>query len=189
VAVLLNQTSNLRLRLDLTGRLSDGVLTPAALQMSVSIERYAHAEKGGREHGFAPIVAVPKATLLDLDLINFLHALEELLARELPGPGADPYAPPAPEGPLPAAALEASVDPAIGLRIAGGPEAYQVEVGIDLLNLLETVGGFEGARGADLSLFRFAANARAVVAFCSALIADFRRYPTDPGAVHKGEAG
>jgi hypothetical protein len=192
VAVLLNQTSNLRLRLDLTGRLSDGVLTPAALQMSVSIERYAHAEKGGREHGFAPIVAVPQATLLDLDLINFLHALEELLARELPAPGPDPYAPyapPAPQGPVPSAALEASVDPAIGLRIAGGPEAYQVEVGIDLLNVLETVGGFEGARGADLSLFRFAANARAVVAFCSALIAEFQRYPTDPGAVHKGEAG
>jgi hypothetical protein len=189
VAVLLNQTSNLRLRLELAARLSDGVLTPAALQMSVSIERYEHAETGSRAHGFTPIVAVPKATLLDLDLINFLQALEELLARKLPGAGADPHAPPAPEGPLPSAALEASIDPAIGLRIAGGPEAYQVEVGIDLLNLLETIGGFEGTRGADLSLFRFAANARAVVAFCAALIAEFQRYPTDPGAVHKGEAG
>ncbi|GAC1593885.1 MAG: hypothetical protein NVS4B10_01030 [Myxococcales bacterium] len=189
MAVLLNQTSNLRLRLDLLGRLSDGVLTPASLRMSVAIERYAHAGKGGGEHGFAPMVAVPQATLLDLDLIQFLQDLEELLARALPAPGTDPYAPPAPDGPLPAAALEASVDPAIGLRIAGGPEAYQVEVGIDLLNLLETVGGLAGERSADLSLFRFAANGRAVVAFCAALIADFQKYPTDPGAVHKGEAG
>lgn len=188
MAVLLNQASNLRLRLDLSARLSDGVLAPAALQMSVAVERYAHAEKGSREHGFAPIVTVARATLLDLDLINFLQALEELLARELPASVSDPYAQPAPQGPVPEAALEASVDPAIGLRISGGPAAYQVEVGIDLLNLLETVGGLAGERGADLSLFRFAANARAVAAFCSALIAELQRFPTDPGAVHKGEA-
>lgn len=179
MAVLLNQASNLRLRLELLERLSDGVRAPASLRMAVAVERYRHAPKGG-EHGFAPLVAVPRATLLDLDLIRFLHALEDLLGRALPG---------AEGGEGAEAGLEASVDPAIGLRIAGGPEAYQVEAGIDLLNLLEPVGGQQGERGRDLALFRFDANGRAVAAFCAGLIAEFQRFPTDPSLVSPGEPG
>jgi hypothetical protein len=191
MAVLLNQTSNLRLRLEILARISDGVSSPAALQMAVAIEHYRHAAPGARtEHGYVATLEVPRATLLDLDLINFLHALEGLLARQSPAAGAaDPYAQPAPEGPLPEAALEASVDPAIGLRIMGGPEAYAIEVGIDLLNVLEPVGGQSGERGADLALFRFYSNARAVLAFCSSLIAEYQQYPTDPSRVAKGEPG
>lgn len=173
VAVLLNQTSSLQLRLELCRRLSDGVRTAAALEMSVAVERY---QKDG--HRFAPLLAVPAATLLDLDLINFLQQLEALLD------GASA----APEGQPPAAALEASVDPAIGVRIIGGPDAFLVETGIDLLNVLERVGEMQGERGADLALFRFFANARAVVAFCSGLLAEFARFPTDPGAVEPGAA-
>lgn len=175
MAILINQTSNLRLRLELSQRLSDGILSPASLRMAVAVERYEHARPGSRrEHGYAPLVLVPAATLLDLDLINFLHALEDLLGRATE--------------PAPEAALEASVDPAIGLRVTGGPEAYQIEIGIDLLNLLEPVGGQAGERGADLALFRFYANARAVVSFCAALIAEYQNYPTDPSKVVKGEA-
>ena len=173
MAVLLNQTSNLQLRLDLRRRLSDGARTPAALEMSVAVERY--LQDG---HRFAPLLAVPAATLLDLDLIHFLQQLEELLEG-----GAR-----APEGQQPAAALEASVDPAIGVRIIGGPDAFLVETGVDLLNILELVGGAQGERGADLALFRFFANARAVVAFCGALLAEFARFPTDPRAVEPGAA-
>lgn len=182
MAVLLNQASNLRLRLELLERLSDGVLAPASLRMAVAVERYRHGARG--EHGFAPLVEVPRATLLDLDLIRFLHELEDLLARALPG--AEGRGEAAAEAP-PEAGLEASVDPAIGLRIAGGPEAYQVEAGIDLLNLLEPVGGQQGERGRDLSLFRFDANARAVAAFCAGLIAEFQRFPTDPSRVSPGQ--
>ena len=40
---------------------------------------------------------------------------------------------------------------------------------------------------ADLALYRFAANQRAAVAFCAALIEEFGKFPTDPGAVSPGE--
>ena len=172
VAVLLNQTSNLRFRLELRRRQSDGVQTPAALEMRVSVDRYRHKPV----LGYTTVVEVAKATLLDLDLINFLQSLEALLEQ---GPGSA-----RPE----LAALEASVDPAIALRIAGGPDAFQVEVGIDLLAVLEPVAGQQGERGADLSLFRFFANGRAVVAFCAALLEEFGRFPTDPSKVDPGLA-
>ena len=42
MAVLLNQASNLRFRLELTARSSDGVRSPAALQAEVAMERYRH---------------------------------------------------------------------------------------------------------------------------------------------------
>lgn len=167
MAVLLNQTSNLRVRLDLLSRQSDGVRTPAALEMRVSVDRYRHKPV----LGYTTVVEVPRATLLDLDLINFLQGLEALL-----------------EAKAELAALEASVDPSIGLRIAGGPDAFQVELGIDLLAVLEPLGGVSGERGADLSLFRFFANGRAVLGFCSALLEEFSRFPTDPARVDPGAA-
>ena len=76
-----------------------------------------------------------------------------------------------------------------GLRISGGPDAYQVEVGLDLRPLLETIGGESGDAGSDVALVRFFANARAVVAFCAALLEEFGRFPTDPTRVSPGEAG
>ena len=165
MAVLLNQTSNLRARIELSRRLSDGLRSPASLEMRVGVDRYAHAA-----HGFAPLLEVPKATLLDMDLIQFLQALEQLL-----------------DGKAEEAALEASVEPAIGLRLSGGPAAYWVELGVDLLNVLEPLGGVSGERGADLALYRFVANKRAALAFCAALIDEFAKFPTDPSAVHPGE--
>jgi hypothetical protein len=165
MAVLLNQTSNLQLRLELLERLSDGTRQPASLAMRVSIERYRKEPRG-----FVSMLAVPRATLLDMDLIQFLRALEELF-----------------DGKAESAALEASVDPAIGLRLAGGPEAYLVEVGVDLLNVLHPVGeDLSGERGADLMLVRFAANKRAAVAFCAQLLEEFERFPTDPSKVSTG---
>ncbi len=167
MAVLLNQTSNLRTRIDLLRRLSDGTRGPASLEMRVSVDRYRH-----QGHDFVPLLEVPQATLLDLDLIQFLQALEELL-----------------DGKAELAALEASVDPAIGLRVAGGPEAFLVEVGVDLLNVLEPLGGASGERGADLALYRFVANQKAAVSFCAALIDEFARFPTDPSRVNPGDPG
>jgi hypothetical protein len=173
MAVLLNQTSNLRIRLDLVRRLSDGVRSPAALEMSFAVERYRHRKDG--EHGFVPLLAVPRATLLDMDLIQFLQALEDLLERAAAQEGAQ-------------AALEASVEPAIGLRLMGGPEAFLVEAGVDLLNVLEQVGAdLAGERGADLALFRFQVNKRAALAFTASLLQEFGTFPTDPGKVHPGE--
>jgi len=165
MAVLLNQTSNLRLRIELLRRLSDGATAPASLEMRVAVERYQHRPSG--DHAFVPMLDVPRATLLDMDLIQFLQSLEELL-----------------EGRTAAAALEASVDPAIGLRLQGGPEAFLVEAGIDLLNVLEPVGGLAGDRGTDLALYRFVANKRAALAFCAGLIQEFGEFPTDPSAVN-----
>jgi len=168
MAVLLNQTSNLRLRIELLRRISDGSVRPASLEMRVGVERYQHRPSG--EHAFVPLLDVPKATLLDMDLIQFLQSLEELLA----GRAQD-------------AALEATVDPAIGLRLQGGPEAFLVEIGVDLLNVLEQVGGLAGDRGTDLALYRFHANKRAALAFCAGLIEEFGEFPTDPSAVNPGE--
>jgi hypothetical protein len=168
MAVLLNQTSNLRARVELLRRLSDGVRSPAALEMRFGIDRYQH--RAGGEHAFVPLLEVARATLLDMDLIQFLQSLEELL-----------------DGRAEQAALEASVDPAIGIRLQGGPEAFLIEVGVDLLNVLEEVGGLAGDRGSDLALFRFVANKRAALAFCASLIAEFGEFPTDPSAVAPGE--
>lgn len=167
MAVLLNQTSNLRVRIELLRRLSDGTRSPASLEMMVGVDRYLHAT-----HAFSPLLEVPKATLLDMDLIQFLQGLEEML-----------------DGRAAEAGLEASVDPAIGLRFSGGPDAYLVEVGVDLLNVLEPLGGVSGERGADLALYRFVANKRAALAFCASLIEDFGKFPTDPSRVNPGEPG
>jgi hypothetical protein len=170
VAVLFNQTSNLRFRIELVRRTSEGITSPASLAMEAYVERYRHEPR----LGFTPLLAVPKATLLDLDLIRFLESLEEMLEAVH---GGDP-------GRI--AALEASVEPTVAIRIGGGPEAFQVEVGIDLLNVLEPVAGVQGERGADLALFRFFANGRAVLAFCNGLLEEFARFPTDPSKVAKG---
>src|SRR5437763_14450730 len=79
MAVLLNQTSNLRFRIELLRRLSDGTTRPASLEMRVGLDRYQH--RAGSEHAFVPMLDVPRATLLDMDLIQFLQALEQLLER------------------------------------------------------------------------------------------------------------
>ncbi|HWE23229.1 MAG TPA: hypothetical protein VG496_04735 [Myxococcales bacterium] len=172
MAVLLNQASNLRFRLDIARRLSDGVQTPAALEVEVAIERYRHRPTTG-EHAFVPLLRLPQATVLDLDLIQFLENLEALLDSGKPG----------------GAALEGSSGAAVGLHISGGPDAYQIEAGLDLRSLLETVGGQGAEAGSDVALVRFFANGRAVVAFCAALLEEFARFPTDPSRVSPGEAG
>ncbi len=165
MAVLLNQTSNLRASVELVRRLSDGLRSPASLEMRVAVDRYRHDG-----HTFVPLLEVPRATLLDMDLIQFLQALEELL-----------------DGRTEQASLEASVDPAIGLRFMGGPEAFLVELGVDLLNVLEPLGGESGERGSDLVLYRFIANKKAAVSFCAALIEEYGEFPTDPSGVNPGE--
>ena len=171
MAVLLNQTSNLRFRLELLRRLSDGVDRPASLEIEAAVERYRHRPVSG-EHAFVPVLRIAKATLLDMDLIQFIEQLEGMLDRRGE-----------------AAALEASVDAIVALRLSGGPEAFQVEAGLDLHPLLEPIGGVVGERGSDLALVRFFANGRAVLAFCQGLIEEFARYPTDPTAVSRGTPG
>jgi len=170
VAVLLNQASNLRFRIELVRRISEGIVSPASLAVKVYVDRYRHEP----QLGFAPLLVVENATLLDLDLIHFLESLEEMLEAVQEGEGAR------------TAALEASVEPTVAIRIGGGPEAFQVEVGVDLLHVLEPVAGVQSERGADLALFRFFANGRAVLAFCDGLVLEFARFPTDPSKVAKG---
>jgi hypothetical protein len=179
VAILLNQTSNLRLRLELLARLSDGVLQPASLQIAAAVERYQHARPGRHaESGFAEVVTLAKATLLDLDLIDFLQALEALLERlDHPVEGAEPLH----------AALEPASEPSLALRIAAGPGVAQVEAGLDLRAVLEPIGGRRGEPGHDLALFRFFADPRPLASFCAQLIEEFQRFPTDPSKVAKGE--
>jgi len=172
VAVLLNQASNLRFRLELSSRASDGVHSPAALRAEAAMERYRHRPTTG-EHAFVTLLRLPEVTLLDLDLIHFVEQLEAVLESGQAG----------------AAALEPSTAGALALRISGGPEAWQVEAGLDLRGLLEPVGGQSGEPGADVALFRFFANGRVVVAFCAALLDEFARFPTDPSRVSPGEAG
>jgi hypothetical protein len=172
VAVLLNQASNLRFRLEIARRLSDGVQTPASLEVEAAVERYRHRPTTG-EHVFVPLLRLPQATVLDLDLIQFIESLEAILESTQPG----------------GAALESSAGAAVALRISGGPDAYQVEAGLDLRPLLEPVGGQSGDAGSDVALVRFFANGRAVVAFCAALLEEFGRFPTDPSRVSPGEAG
>ncbi len=172
MAVLLNQASNLRFRLELSSRSSDGVRSPAALLAEVAVERYRHRPTTG-EHAFVTLLRLPQVTLLDLELIQFLEQLEALLEAGQPG----------------GAALEPTAGSALALRVTGGPEAYQIEAGLDLRSLLEAVGGQAGEPGSDVALFRFFANGRAVVAFCATLLEEFARFPTDPSRVSPGEAG
>ncbi len=182
MAILINQTSNLRLRVELTGRLSDGVERPASLEFSAVVERYKALSSGERgEHRFVPLVALAGKPLLDMDLITFLQALEALIG------GAHAGAPDAAQGgPGPSATFEASIEPSLGLRIAGGPDAFLAEVGIDLIALLEPVAGVRSEPGADLALFRFLTSGRAVASFCQQLIDEFQRFPTDPSKVFAG---
>ena len=84
MAVLLNQASNLRFRLELSARSSDGVRSPAALQAEAAMERYRHRPTTG-EHGFVPLLRLPDVKVLDLDLIRFLEELEAVLEAGQPG--------------------------------------------------------------------------------------------------------
>jgi len=84
VAVLLNQASNLRFRLELSSRSSDGMRSPAALLAEVAVERYRHRPTTG-EHAFVTLLRLPQVTLLDLELIQFLEQLEALLEAGQPG--------------------------------------------------------------------------------------------------------
>jgi len=172
VAVLLNQASNLRFRLEISRRISDGVHGPAALEVEAAVERYRHRPTTG-EHAFVPLLRLPQVTLLDLDLIQLLEHLEALLESGQPG----------------GAALEGTGAAALALRISGGPDAFQVEAGLDLVTLLEPVGGQSAEPGSNVALVRFFANGRAVVAFCAALLEEFARFPTDPSRVSPGEPG
>src|SRR2546426_9608388 len=95
MAVLLNQTSNLRFRIELLRRLSDGTTKPASLEMRVGLDRYQH--RAGGDHAFVPMLDVSRATLLGMDLIEVFPALEEVL-----------------DGRAQTAAVETSVRPASG---------------------------------------------------------------------------
>lgn len=185
MAILLNHTSNLRLRLELLRRLSDGVRTPASLALGVAVERYVRAKPGVRdEPEFVPLLALPEVPLHDLDLIRFLEGLELQLGQAratLSGTS------PSPERP-PEAALEAGPGPAVFVRVQGGPEAFHAEVGIDLALLLEPVGSAPGLPGEDAALFRFPLGIRALLAFSAALLDEFARFPTDPALVEAGRA-
>ena len=173
--MLLNQTSNLRLRLELTRRVSEGVDRPASLEFTAAVERYKAITSGERgEFRFVPLVALAGKTMLDMDLITFLEQLEAVLAGKAGPPDAAQ------------AVFEATAEPSLGLRIAGGPEVYLVEVGIDLLALLEPVSGQRSDAGSDLALFRFIASGRGAAAFCQSLVEEFQRYPTDPSKVFAG---
>lgn len=174
MAVLLNETSNLRLRVELVQRLSDGAVRPASLEMLFAVERYKPITSGlGGEHRFVPMISIAGKPLLDLDLIQFFEAADALLQNL--------------EGAPPLASLEASVEPSLALRIArGGPGSFLIEVGIDLHALLEPIGEVRSEPGADLAMFRFPATNRGVVTFFQALLAEFARFPTDPSKVLAG---
>ena len=185
MAILLNHTSNLRLRLELLRRLSDGVRAPASLALQVAVERYARAQEGLRdEPSFVPLVALAEVLLHDLDLIRFLEELEVQLGQARATlSGTSPPPERAPE-----AALEAGPGPTVFVRVQGGPEVFLAEVGIDLGCVLEPVGGAPGLPGEDAALFRFPLEIRALLAFSAALLDEFARFPTDPALVEAGRA-
>ena len=180
MAVLLNETSNLRLRVSLTSRISDGIERPAALAMDVAVERYKPIASGDPgAHRFVPMVAFAGKPLLDLDLIQFFEAMDALLRRPAEAP--------------PLAVLEASTEASLGLRIApaasptaAAPRTFLVEVGLDLQALLEPIGGAGSPPGTDLALFRFPATGPGVTAFYRSLLEEFAGYPTDPSLVLAG---
>ena len=180
MAVLLNETSNLRLRVSLTSRLSDGIERPAALAMDVAVERYKPIASGDPgAHRFVPMLAFAGKPLLDLDLIQFFEAMDALLRRPAEAP--------------PLAVLEASTEASLALRIAPAPTqhtgtaaTFLVEIGIDLSALLEPVGGAGSPAGTDLALFRFPVTGPGVTAFYRALLEEFAGFPTDPSLVLAG---
>src|SRR5260370_42585838 len=75
MAVLLNQTSNLRVRIELLKRLSDGSRAPASLEMQVGVERYEN-----RHPRFAPLILGQRPTQPDMDRIQVLQSAEQLPA-------------------------------------------------------------------------------------------------------------
>jgi hypothetical protein len=180
VAVLLNEVSNLRLRLDLIARHADGVDRPAALGFVCAVERY--RKEGLDEPRFEPMVHSGRRVVLDLDVIAFMEQLEQVLA-----------------GARPDAALQPAHEPALAVHVSQtGPRAaegapvsdveYLVEAGIDLKAALEAVTGEQSAPGRDLSLFRFYTGKRQLHAFTESLIEEYGRFPTDPSKVKPGAA-
>src|SRR5205814_1279127 len=90
------------------------------------------------------------------------------------------------EGPA-LAALKPSVKPSLGLRITrSAPGAFLIELGIDLIALLEPMGGAASPPGADLALFRFPATLHGIASFQQQLLSEFAGFPTDPSRVSAG---
>lgn len=170
MAVLLNEVSNLRVRLDLIARHADGVDRPAALGFVCAVERY--RKEGLDEPRFEPMVHSGRRVVLDLDVIAFMEQLEAVLA-----------------GARPDAALQPAHEPALAVHVSQtGPEEYLVEAGLDLKAALEMVTGEQSAPGRDLSLFRFYTGKRQLHAFTESLIEEYGRFPTDPSKVKPGAA-
>lgn len=180
MAVLLNEQSSLRFRIDLLGRDSPGIVSPASLFFEAAVEVYRHGADGGEPH-FHPTVVLQQKALLDVDLLTFLER-GEALAR----------------GEARECAWEPTNAPHFGLRLvkpeldeAGDPAPdglYLVEIGIDLAGIEEPVQGAAPAYGVDLALFRFVTAERPLAQFLAGLAEAYDRFPTDPSLVAKGSA-
>jgi len=168
VAVLLNEGSNLCLRLEPRTREHDGTRGPASIRCTLAVEANRHRPDG--EHAFERLLGTDSALVLDLDVICLVESLEALLS-----------------GASAQADFASAVAPGFGVRVerregadASEPACpYVVEAGVDLAHVLEGIGGAPVQPGTDLALFRFPATARALAAFASRLAAEYGRFPTE----------
>ncbi len=179
MAILLNESSALRFRLDLHARESLGINTPASLVFNAAMEVYRHA--AGAEPAFVPSVEISHKVLLDVDLLTFLERCAALAERDVDE-----------------VSWETTNAPHFGVRIVrpeldeagnASPDGlYLCEVGIDLAGVEEAVQGAAPAYGVDLALFRFVTAERPLAQFVQALIEEYDRFPTDPSKVERGSA-
>lgn len=191
MAVLLNDVSNMRFRLELVRRIDPGVSRPAALEAQASVDRFRH--QPDLEHRFEPVLDLGGHAVLDLDVIRLLEEVDRLYGGELGELVFQPLPPdaaamaPRPHGWQPGAAAEPPRPP-FALRILAVAGGLVVEIGLDLALCLEPLGGLAVPPGRDLALFRYATTRDALRGFAIGLAEEYARFPTDPSRIEKGPA-
>lgn len=191
MAVLLNDVSNLRFRLELTRRLDPGITRPAMLSAQASVDRFRH--KPDLEHVFEPLLDMGEHSILDLDVIRLLEELERLLVGTVAQVQFQPVPPDARVmSPKPHAwergEPDEAVRPPFALQLVGVPGGMVIEVGIDMALCLEPIGGLAVPPERDFVLFRYATTLDALRGFIIGLSEEYARFPTDPSKVDKGPA-
>lgn len=168
MAVLPNETKNLRFFLDLVDRevlpLIPGRPPPssddARLLGTTGVEFFDR-----RDQAFWPFIRLPVIYLNGTDGTALVSSIRDLCAMKTPG-----------------FVFRAGVQGELALQLARHAKGFIIEVGLDLAAYLLETSGVQGEIGRELALFRFHTTTAELVKFADSLKQDLEKLPPPRGA-------
>jgi len=164
MAVLHNQTKNLRFFLELVDR---EALPVVPGQPRPSVESARLLGTGGvefydrRDKSFWPFIRLPVLYLQGADGHHLIHALKDLCALKTPG-----------------FTFRAGSSEELALQVGRAEgNRFQVEVGIDLAPYLLETSGQPGTPGHELAMFRFETDTAQLVIFADQVKQEIEKLP------------